>query len=73
MGYKSNVHFSTDWYQFAHGRKPRGFGAWAFQYVDGDGKHTGQAFWFTGNFGDAKKAAAAHFANLNRYSVVVLS
>lgn len=47
----------TEQFQFAHGKKPKGYGAWAFQarYQDLD------IFWFTGMYSDAAKAARKHF------------
>ena len=56
---------STDASERAHGRRPRGHGAWAFcparaynrdNYLDA-------CFWFTGFYRDAVKAARAHFAD----------
>lgn len=40
-------------YEFAHGRKPRGVGYWAFFSND----KKGTTFWHFGSYTDAKKAA----------------
>ena len=42
----------TESYEFAHGRKPRGFGAWAF-------KINGQLKFFDGLYGEALMKAKA--------------
>ena len=49
------MEINTTSYEFAHGHKPRGFGMWMFQA-------NGFSFRHAGNYGDAKKAAKAHFA-----------
>jgi hypothetical protein len=46
--------FSDCPYFCSHGKAPKGYGAWAFK-LDG---YT-QPYFFTGNFGDAKKQAMA--------------
>lgn len=61
---KTTVRFDTREYRVNHGAEPRGFGSWAFcladrvnapDYLDG-------AFWaHRSTFGEAKKAARAHF------------
>jgi hypothetical protein len=48
------VEFSTTEFEFAHGKKPRGTGQWAF-FFDGDS----EPMWFTGSFANAKKSAMA--------------
>ena len=52
---KVRVH-TTD-FEFAHGRKPRGEGTWAF-FFDRRAS-VEQAFWATGSFTEAKKQAVA--------------
>lgn len=37
------IQFETRAYEFAHGRKPRGFGMWAFEVDHEDGRH--QVVW----------------------------
>ena len=48
------VEVRTTAYAFAHGKAPRGTGAWAF--VIGCRP---DLFWFTGSYGEAKRAAVA--------------
>lgn len=45
---------STSRFEFDHGRKPRGFGMWAF-FFEGETEPR----WFSGTFGEAKKMAVA--------------
>jgi hypothetical protein len=74
---KTRVQFDTSEFERAHGRNPRGRGSWAFA----DAQHARRAdyldfvFWFNGSYGEAKRAAAAHFAADADFSgdVVVLS
>jgi hypothetical protein len=54
-------HIETRQYEFAHGRKPRGTGHWAFHPNFGVDSCSPEIFWFAGSWGDAKRAAAAHF------------
>lgn len=44
------IEIQTSRFQFNHGRKPRGFGRWAFDIA-------GELFFFTGLYGEACKAA----------------
>ena len=46
--------FSTAEFEFSHGKKPRGFGSWAFFFGDSDAAH----FAPTSSFADAKRWAA---------------
>lgn len=49
------VTFSTAAYEFAHGKKPRGYGYWAFFF---DGKtDIKDAQFFVGTFKEAKEMA----------------
>jgi hypothetical protein len=54
----TEVHISTRHFEFAHGKKPRGTGSWAF------GTHPNQPvdklFWHNGPYGEAAKAAKEH-------------
>ena len=43
------VEVSTTEYEFAHGRKPRGYGSWAFVAA------SGETTWVTDNYGAAKR------------------
>ena len=45
---------STTQYENSHGKKPRGFGKWAFGNID-------EIMFITGKYAEAKKQAAAHF------------
>jgi hypothetical protein len=48
------VDVSTTNYEFAHGKKPRGYGYWAFYFGSDPEPH-----FYTGSYGEAKKAAVA--------------
>lgn len=52
------LEISTRQFEFAHGKKPRGFGHWAFFFngvtaID-------LAFWAQGTYAEAAKQARAH-------------
>ena len=49
----------TSQYEFAHGRKPRGYGNWAIRVVgtDGKGKYTSSKYFCLGKLADAKRQA----------------
>lgn len=60
-------------YEFANGRKPKGFGYWAFEvtgYDENRNMKTATA-WETGTYAEAKKKAIASFRR--SYSKVVFS
>jgi hypothetical protein len=61
------VRFDTTQFQFAHGRAPRGFGQWAFDFG------TGPEFVPTGacSFADARKWAVRRARVLNVRTVQV--
>ncbi len=68
--------FETRHYEMAHGKAPRGRGMWAFELRNGR-TVVAPMFWHNGTYGEAKRAARAHFsapalASLGR-EVVVLS
>jgi len=48
---------STARYEFAHGKKPRGTGMWAFFFGQNDSVE--DAFWHRGTYAEAKAAAVA--------------
>ncbi len=50
------MEFSTTDYEFVHGKKPRGFGRWAF-FFDNNGE---QPWFYHGSFTNAKKTAIAY-------------
>ena len=63
------IAFSTTEYEFAHGKKPRGEGRWAFEFLairalpaGGVGYAWGAPVFFGGTFAAAKKAALASAA-----------
>jgi len=47
-----NIEINTNEYQFAHGKKPSGYGHWAFIPED-----FGEKFWCEGKYSDAKREA----------------
>jgi len=47
-----SVEVNTTEYEFSHGKKPRGFGCWAFQI----GRDP-EPYWSHGNYGQAVKDA----------------
>jgi len=49
------VNVSTSKYEWAHGRKPRGVGYWAFFF----GGKKFETFWHFGSYTEAKVAAVA--------------
>lgn len=46
-------------FEFAHGKKPKGYGMWAF--ATRRNPLISSIFYFTGNYGEAKRAAREHF------------
>jgi hypothetical protein len=50
-----SIEINTNEYQFAHGKKPRGYGYWAFFF---DSSHT--PVFIADNWGDARKRALAY-------------
>ncbi len=64
----SSVRFTTEAFQFAHGRMPRGFGYWAFDFGQGPVFAPSSM-----NFGDAKDWARSHARSLNVRVVAVCS
>jgi hypothetical protein len=51
------VYVNTREYEFAHGKRPRGEGGWAFFF--NPRAEVGTACWFTGTYAEARKAAVA--------------
>ena len=65
---KTEVH--TRHYEFAHGKKPRGYGSWAFTFGDDDA----DMWWAPAStYGDAVKAARAEAKKRNARDVTVMS
>lgn len=61
MTRKSEVQVGTAQYEFAHGKKPRGTGYWAFNFFNGSGYIVDTVF-INGSYGAAKAAAVAQAA-----------
>lgn len=51
------VEVETHEYEFAHGKRPRGTGCWAFFF--GNQTDVAFAFFHSGSYGESKKAAVA--------------
>lgn len=64
----SQVQVITTPYEFAHGRAPKGRGAWAFEGCD-----LGELYWFNGLYSDARREAKKHFAALGVTHISVAS
>ena len=49
----------TTQYEFSHGKKHKGYGAWMLEVTgtDGNGSYTTETYQITDKLGDAKKAA----------------
>lgn len=73
-GLRNAPRFETAPYERSHGSRPRGQGSWAFcpeaKYADGVG-YLDHVHFVTGLYGEAKRAAAKHFAMLGVAHVVV--
>lgn len=67
MAPRSKTEVRTEQFEFAHGRRPRGRGIWAFRL-------TGRPdpFWATGTYTDAKRAAQDEAARIGATRVEVL-
>ena len=59
-----SIEIKTSEYEFAHGKKPRGYGGWAFFF----GNET-EPFWAHGTYSEAKKMAIA-MAVIKKVSVI---
>ena len=55
---RMSIEVSISDYQFAHGKKPRGTGHWAF-LMGRDTSDISKAHWFDGKYGEAKRQAQA--------------
>lgn len=55
------MNFDTSAYQFAHGRKPRGWGHWWMEVTGGDanGRFITETYQVTGTIPEARKRAMA--------------
>ena len=57
---------STSNYEFTHGKKPRGYGQWAF-FFDGESA----PFWYTGSYAEAKKMAIRYAVSKGHHLIAV--
>ena len=57
-------------FERAHGKKPRGFGHWAF-WMGRDTSDINEAHWFTGLYSEAAKQAKAKARELGHTVVTV--
>jgi len=65
--------FTTTKYEFAHGRKPKGRGNWAFEILGTDGVKRGDTFWANDTYAGARKQAEVHArAIVGRHGTVVV-
>lgn len=67
---------STIEYEFAHGRKPRGVGHWAFSpYRSTEMRFANpkNIYWFAGPYSTAKKAAVDYFKDWGHITIYVCS
>lgn len=72
MNMKTRI--ETSRYQFAHGKAPRGHGSWAFHPDFNVDASSAEILWVhRATFGEAKKAAVAHFSAKGTTSVHALS
>lgn len=66
--------FTTTDYQFAHGKKPRGTGNWAFvpaDYVWPDGLMPEDAIaWYYGLYSDAKRSVSREWPAVTTWTVL---
>lgn len=67
--------FDTHQYEFAHGRKPRGTGSWAFAPADYDYREIEAVpddgiAWGWGLFSDAKREVALRFPSVPAWTVL---
>jgi len=64
-----SIEVNVNDYVFAHGHRPRGRGYWAFFFKRHD--DVANAFWHTGTYAEAKKAAVAEARRRNAPTVFV--
>jgi len=64
--------FTTTKYEFAHGRKPKGRGNWAFELLRTDGT-VAETFWANDTYAGARKQAEVHArAFFGRHCTIVV-
>lgn len=65
--------FLTSEYEFAHGKKPRGRGSWAFvpsDYYWGDDMPQDAIAWANGTYGEAKQEVASRHPKIAVWTVL---
>lgn len=68
----SQVYVATTGYEFAHGRRPSGYGSWAFEIGSKD--QLEELFWVHQSlYSAAKKAAVQEAVRQGEYKVTVCS
>ena len=66
------MRFETDTFFFSHGQRPRGYGLWMFQLLDGTRRSMDEPFEFSGTYTDAKAAAKTRAKEVGATTVTVL-
>jgi hypothetical protein len=66
---------NTTEYEFAHGKKPRGFGRWAlvpsdYDYGSGSQIPEDGILWVHDKFGEARREAARLFPGVHQWTVL---
>jgi hypothetical protein len=62
------VEVNTTEYEFSHGRKPRGYGSWAFRFEGDIALH-----WYQGTYSEARSAARKAARKAGAASIEVCS
>ena len=68
------MEFITKYYEFAHGRKPKGYGRWFFKITgtDNEGRYLTEQVEETGKLTEARRMAVREFkASSNRIKRIV--
>lgn len=57
------MHLDTERYEFSHGKKPKGRGAWMFEMTgtDGEGRYTTETLRASGTLTEARRQAVRDF------------
>jgi hypothetical protein len=64
-----NIEVRTNHFENSHGRKPKGYGQWAF-YMGKETDDLSNIFFSTGNYSDAKRQACA---KARRFGITVVT
>ena len=62
----------TNTFEASHGQRPRGFGLWMFQLLDGTRRSMDEPFSFSGTYTNAKAAAKTRAREVGATTVQVL-